>query len=263
MEQQKFIRKNTTIFDAQRRMEKKQSRRTLFYVFLFLAISLVFLAVCVAVFLKVETVEIKGVERYTYEDIAQYVPIETGDNIFSFNAGEIEQSILEKLAYVGEIEIERDLPTTVIVSVKEKKPYYAAELAGDTYLMSSDLKVLEKLNDTSAESLGLASLSLTSVRSCIVGSYVEFLDKRTNDALDELFLAFEENYIQEKIKGVDVRSRFDIYINYDDRFEVYLGDTDNIDIKIRFLVGIIDELEEGTKGKIDISNHREAAVALS
>ena len=263
MEQQRFVRKNTTMFDAQRRMEKKRSRRTFFYVFLFLAVSLVFLAVCVAVFLKVETVTVNGTERYTYDDIIQYVPIEVGDNIYSFNAKEIEQSILESLAYVGEVDIERDLPTTVIVNVTEKKPFYAAELAGDTYLMSSDLKVLEKLKDTKANSLQLATLSLTSVKSCIVGGYVEFVDQRTNDALDELFAACEENYITDKIKGVDVRSRFDIYIDYDNRFQVYLGDTDNIDIKIRFLVGIIDELEPDSKGKIDISDHREAAVALS
>ena len=89
------------------------------------------------------------------------------------------------------------------------------------------------------------------------------LSVRTYDAVLSLYDSFEANSIETKIKKVDVRSRFDIYVNYDSRFEVYLGDTDNIDIKIQFLVGIIDELDEGTKGKIDISNHREAAVALS
>ena len=92
---------------------------------------------------------------------------------------------------------------------------------------------------------------------------MEFVDERTLDALLTLYQSFEANYIESKIKDVDVRSRFDIYINYDDRFEVYLGDTENIDIKIRFLVGIIDELDDDAKGKIDVSNHREASVALS
>ncbi len=263
MEQQRFVRKNTTMFDAQRRQEKKRVRRTVFYVFLFLAVSLVFLAVCVAVFLNVETVSVNGIERYTYEQIIEYVPIEIGDNIYSFDSDKIEENIMQALPYIGEVEIKRDLPTTVVINITEKKPYYAAELAGDTYLMSADLKVLEKLPDTSAESTGLATLSLTSVRHCIVGNTLQFVDERTTDALMELYNSFEENFINTKIKGVDVRSRFDIYIDYDNRFQVYLGDTDNIDIKIRFLVGIIDELEEGTKGKIDISDHREAAVALS
>lgn len=263
MEQQRFVRKNTAIFEAQRRQDKKRARRTAFYVLLFLIVTAIFLAVYITVFLKVETININGIEKYTYEEIIEYVPINIGDNIFSFDAAEIEENIKQIFPYVGSVEIKRDLPTAIEINIVEEKPYFAAELAGDTYLMSSSLKVLEKLPDTEAESTGLTTLTLNSVRSCIVGSMLEFVDERTYDALITLYASFEENYIETKIVGVDVRSRFDIYIDYDDRFEVYLGDTDNIDIKIRFLVGIIDELDEGSTGKIDVSNHREASVALS
>lgn len=262
-QKQRFVRKNTAIFDAQRRQEKKRTRRTVFYVLLLLFISAIFLAVCVTVFLNVETININGLQKYTYDDVIAHIPIEIGDNIYSFDAEEIEAIITESLPYVGSVEIKRDLPTTIEVNIIEKEPYFAAELAGDTYILSSDLKVLEKLSDTSTKNSDLTMLTLNSVRRCIVGTDLEFVDERTYDAVLSLYDSFEANSIETKIKKVDVRSRFDIYVNYDSRFEVYLGDTDNIDIKIQFLVGIIDELDEGTKGKIDISNHREAAVALS
>ena len=262
MEQQKFTRKNPALFDAQRQKDTKRTRRKIFYISLIVCISLVFLAVCVVVFLKVQTVNVNGLERYQAEEILEYVPIEIGDNIFSFEATPIEENIKRALPYVGEVQIKRDLPTTIDINIVERKPYFIAELAGESYLISSDLKVLEKTNEN-VEEENLTTLSLNSVRRCIVGEQMEFVDKRTLDALLSLYDSFEDNYIETKIHGVDVRSRFDIYINYDNRFEVYLGDTNNIDIKIRFLVGIIDELEEGTKGKIDVSNHREASVALS
>lgn len=263
MEQQRFVRKNTALFDAQRRQEKKRSRRTVFYVLLFLSITLVFLGVCIAVFLNVETITVNGTEKYSYDQIMEYVPIAEGDNIFSFDSDEIETSVKQSLPYVGDVEIIRDLPTTVEINITEEKPYFAAELAGDTYLLSSGLKVLEKLPDTSAEDQGYTVLTLKNVRRCIVGSKVEFLDERTANALDELYRSFESHYIETNIVSVDVRSRFDIYINYDGRFEVYLGDTDNIEIKISFLVGILQKLDDDAKGKINLSNHREAAVALS
>lgn len=263
MEQQRFVRKNTALFDAQRRQEKKRTRRTVFYVFLFLLISAIFLTVCVAVFLKVEAVNINGIEKYAYEEIAAQVPIEIGSNIYSFKSDEIEQNILNSLPYIYSVEIKRDLPTTVEVNIVEEKPYYYSQIAGDTYLISKELKVLERIVGKKTDITGLTQLKLNNVRRCIVGSTIEFVDKRTYDALIELYTAFENSYIDEKVVGVDVRSRFDIYIDYDNRFEVYLGDIDNIDIKIRFLVGIIDELGDGTKGKIDVSNHREASVALS
>ncbi len=263
MEQQKFVRKNTAIYDTQRRQENKRTRRKVFYVFLFLFVSAIFLAVCVTVFLNVKTISINGLEKYEYEQIMEYVPILEGDNIFSFDSDVIEQNIIAAFPYIETVEIKRDLPTTVEVNITEEKPYFKAELAGDTYLISSNLKVLEKINTASEETTALTTLSLGSVRRCIVGSNVEFVDERTFDALIELYEAFEANYIDTKINGVDVRSRFDIYIEYDNRFEVYIGDTDNIDIKIRFLIGIIEELEKDAKGKIDVSNHREGTVALS
>lgn len=263
MERQRFVRKNTAIFDAQKRNEKKRTRRIVFYVALFLSISLIFLGVCIAVFLNVETVNVNGTEKYVPEQILEYVPIELGDNIYSFDSDEIEASLKQNLPYIGNVEIERDLPTSVNINIVEEKPFYAATLAGETYLLSSDLKVLEKQKDVTPEQLGLTSLSLNNVRRCIVGRNLEFIDERTEVALDELYDSFVNHYIEDNIKSVDVRSRFDIYINYDGRFEIYLGNTENIEIKISFLVKIIDELKPTDRGTINLSNYREAAVALS
>ncbi len=261
MERQRFVRKNMSIYETQLRHEKKRTRRTVFYVFLFLFISLVFLAVCVSVFLNVKTVNINGLSRYTYDEVRAIVPIEDGVNIYSFDAEEVETAILEAFPYINQVEVSRDLPTAIEITVVEEMAYFAADVGGETYIMSPELKVLEK-TEVSEES-NLTVLSLNSVRRCLVGDIVEFVDSRTLNAVTSLYDNFANNYIEDKIVSVDVRSRFDIYINYDNRFKVYLGDIDNIDIKVRFLVGIIAELDSNAKGTIDVSNHQEAAVALS
>ncbi len=263
MEQQKFVRKNTALFDAARRNEQKRSRRTAFYVFLFVAITLIFLVVCVIVFLNVKSIEITGNEKYADEDINALVPIAIGDNMFSFNADKIEAEIQRVLPYVGTVEVKRDLPNTVEVKIVEETPFFATEMAGDTYLISSNLKVLERLPDTKAETTDLTILTLSNVRTCIVGQPIEFVNSRTFDAIVSLYDNFEANYIQDKIVSIDVESRFDIYANYDNRFKVYFGDIEDIDIKIRFLIAVIDELEPDATGVINVSNPHEAAVALS
>ncbi len=263
MEQQKFVRKNIAVLDAQRRAEKKRMRRTVFYVLLFVLVSLIFLAVCVFVFLKVKNVDIEGATKYSTEQIMELVPISTGDNIYSFDSDDIESKICEAMPYVREVEIKRDLPTTVKINITEEKAVYAATIANDTYILSSELKVLERLPDGKSPPKGLKNISLSNVRRCLVGTQIEFVDKRTLDAVIALYKNCEDNYIEKKIKSVDVRSRFDMYINYDNRFDVYLGDIENIDIKIEFLIGIIEELDPNAKGTIDVSNHQEASVALS
>ena len=66
------------------------------------------------------------------------------------------------------------------------------------------------------------------------------------------------------ISGVDsfsIKNRFDISIRYRDKLDVYFGSIDNIDIKVRFFVGILEHLYEDDKGKLDISNIKEASFS--
>lgn len=263
MEQQKFVRKNMAVLDAQRRHENKHKRRTVIYIILFVLISIAFIAVSVFVFLKVKSIEVTGSEKYSYEEIMELVPITEGENIYSFNKKKIEEVLMRDLPYVGKAVIKRDLPTKVIINITEEEPVYAANIAGDVYILSADMKVLERLPESEKPDEALATLNLSNVKRCIVGSQLEFSDSRTLDSILLLYQTFSDNYIENKIKGVDIRSRFDMYINYDDRFEVYIGDIENVDMKIEFLIGILEKLEPDSKGKIDISNHQEASVALS
>lgn len=261
MEQQRFVRKNKAVFEAARRQERKRTRRTVFYVFLFLVVTIVFLIVCAMVFLKVKNIEISGNKIYTTEELMEYVPINLEDNIYSFDANKIESDIKTAFPYIKEVNVVRDLPTKVKITVTEEKAYYAANIANDAYILSSDLKVLECKQNTTAAELGLTEISLSNVRRCIVGSYMEFVSTRDSDALNALYDNFKANYIQKKIKSVDFSSRFDITFNYDDRFQVYIGDTDNLEIKMRFLIRVIDELEPDAKGTINVSNPRELTFA--
>jgi cell division septal protein FtsQ len=263
MGQQRFVRKNMAIYDAQRRQEKKRSRRNAFYICLFTFVSLVFIAICVAVFLNVKAVDINGNERYSDKEISKLVPIEIGDNMLSFDADSIEEAILQKYPYIKEVNVKRDFPTTVVVEIVESKAYYTAAIAGDTYLLSPELKVLEKKDGKDADGGDCIKLSLNNVRRCIVGEELQFVDDRTYDAVVDLQEIFKTHYIDGKITSIDIRSRFDIYINYDNRFKVYLGDMENAEVKIRFLVRILEKQEDGATGTIDISNPQEAAVAYS
>lgn len=263
MEQQRFVRKNKAVFEAAQRQERKRTRRTVFYISLFLVVSIIFLVVCAVVFLKVKTININGNEKYTPEQIMEYIPINLEDNMYSFDAGDIESEILRQFPYIKEVDISRDLPTTIDVNIVEERAYYAADIAGDAYILSPQLKVLECKTNTDASSLGIATIELSNIRRCIVGSEVEFVSTRDLDALNTLYANFEANGIQNRIRSVDFGSRFDKTFNYDNRFKVYIGDTEDLLIKMRFLVAVLEELEPNSTGVINISNPREASVALS
>ncbi|MBO4453381.1 MAG: FtsQ-type POTRA domain-containing protein, partial [Clostridia bacterium] len=135
-------------------------------VLLFVAVSLIFVGVCFAVFLRVDTITVTGNTKYTEEEIVGLVPVEMGDNIFFFDADKTAEKIECTLPFVGEVTIKRDLPSTVAVEIIEEQPCFATGIAGDTYILSSDLKVLERRKRTSPEKTGLTVLQLNSVRRC-------------------------------------------------------------------------------------------------
>ncbi len=263
MEQQRFVRKNMTVIEAQQRQEKKRMRRSLFYFLLFFTVTVVFLVVCFAVFLNIKEFSVEGNSKYSYDEIVSMIPAEVGENIYVFDADETEALIKQKLPYIGTVEISRNLPSTVEINIVEERPVFYLDLAGRTYVLSANLKVLERVDKNAMWTRDLASLEVSNIRKCMVGEMLEFVDARTYDAVTELYKTFESQSMEMYITAVKAKSRFDIYVDYADRFEVYVGDMENIDIKIKFLSAIIDRLGEKSHGTIDVSSANEAAVALS
>ena len=71
------------------------------------------------VFFRVETVEVTGNQRYTQEEIVEASGIQTGDNLYALNKVRIDRRIRTRLPYVGELSINRSLPSTIRIAVTE------------------------------------------------------------------------------------------------------------------------------------------------
>lgn len=255
------VRSNVHMDELRSRQDKKRHRRGVFYVFLFLGATIIFLAVCFFLFFRISEIRLVGNEIYTDEQILEQLPFTVGENLFSFRAAETESNLRKALPFIGEAEIKRSLPSVVIVEVGERHMELSLSVGDDAYLLSGDLQVLERIGGGDITD-GVAHLKTGAVERCIVGEKVIFSDARTTSDLEELYRCLSENEIMEHIRSIDMTSRFDITIDYDGRFSVYLADIDNMDIKIRFLVGILDQLLPTDRGFIDVSDYHEAAVRL-
>lgn len=260
-EQRRFVRSNVHIDELRSKQDKKRRRRTVFYVTLFLCVTVLFLSVCFFLFFRVETIRIENNGIYTDEQILEQLPFSQGDNLFSFGKSDAESNLRKALPYIGDVEITRGLPATITVTVHERKAEMTLVLGEDAYLLSCDLQVLDRIggNDVTA---GVTRLTTGAVERCIVGESITFADERTSDDLVELYRCLSENELMGDILSIDMTSRFDITVNYADRFTVYLADIDNMEIKIQFLAGILEKLEPDATGYINLSDHREAAVRL-
>lgn len=260
-EQRRFVRSSVHIDELRSKQDKKRRRRTVFYAALFLSVTVVFLAVCFFLFFRVSEVRLENNEIYTDEQIMEQLPFAIGDNLFSFNTSEVEANLRKALPYIGSVEIKRELPAVIVVNVGERKAEMTLELGEEAYLLSGDLQVLARIGGNDITT-GVTRLKTGAIERCIVGETVTFSESRTANDLIELYNCLAENEMMDQIVSVDMTSRFDITLNYDNRFTVYLADIDNMEIKIRFLAGILEKLKADDTGYINLADHREAAVRL-
>ena len=77
------------------------------------------LTVGATVFFRVEQVTVSGNQRYTQEEIIAASGIQLGDNLYSLNKVRIDQNIRTTLPYIGDLTINRALPSTIQITVTE------------------------------------------------------------------------------------------------------------------------------------------------
>ena len=107
---------------ARNRSTNRRRRRGRFsFLMKLLCILLIAGAVVAAltVFFKVQSITVSGNARYTSEEIIAASGIEIEDNLFLLNKYSAAQAIFEKLPYVEEATINRALPDTIVITVRE------------------------------------------------------------------------------------------------------------------------------------------------
>ena len=80
----------------------------------------------VAIFFKVNTVEVQGNTIYSAEEIRSASGIQKGDNLFTLNKEAAAGSIKASLPYVETVSIIRFLPDKIVIEVKESSRSSAA-----------------------------------------------------------------------------------------------------------------------------------------
>lgn len=255
------VRSNVSMEELRSRQDQKRHRRVVFYVLLLLGATVVFLSVCFFLFFRVSEIQLVGNEIYSEEQILAELPFSVGDNLFSFRAETVEGDLRKALPFIGEVKIERSLPSTVVVEVSERHMELSLTVGDEAYLLSRDLQVLGRIGGGDITD-GVSRLQTGAVERCIVGEKVSFQDQRTASDLEELCRCLTECGLFDRVDAIDMSSRFDITVEYDGRFSVYLADIENMDIKIRFLGRILERLSPTDRGKIELTGYRRAAVRL-
>ena len=130
--------------------------------------------------------------------------------------------------------------------------------------MSSTLRVLEKTDadpNLNREDK-LVLLLLSDVKSAIVGQEIEFTKQLAFDYIGTFIKNVTEHEIASELTEIDISSKYNIYLTYQDRFRIYLGDNSETEMKLTFAKLMINEFKPEQSGTVDAHDITVGSVIL-
>lgn len=232
----------------------------------------------ISVFFKVEKVVVYGNKAYSAWTVQEAGGVETGTNLLSLNNTRACGKIMAALPYVDNVRIGIKLPDTVNIYVEEIDVAYAIQTQeGTHWLMTSGGKVVEQIDSGTAKGYtmiegvyldspvpGQQARALETVQDNTaqtepgMGSLEETVPAvitgadRLNTAL-MILRELEANDIVGEAASIDVSILNNIELWYGQRFQVKLGDSANMKIKISWMKSAVNQRSDYEMGILDVS----------
>lgn len=248
-----------------RKNNQKRIGRVFFYIFLAFVLFAILMIAAMFVFFNVKDVKVNSSGLYSDDELRAASGIEEGQNLFSLKEDEVSENIRAAFPLVRSVTISRNLPTTVVIHVKNDEPAYYTEIGGEYFLISDKLRVLEISPDDvtlTQKYSDIKKIKLAPVSRAVVGEKIVFKSKNYSESLEEFLSVVSENALYPSLTLLDATSRFNISVVYEHRLKALLGSVSNMQVKLMFFGGIIGDLGDSS-GTVDIKDAEVGYVTLS
>lgn len=213
----------------------------------------------VAIFFKVDTIEVTGNSLYRAEEVVEASGVSVGDNLLTLSKGAIAGRINAVLPYVEQVRVERQLPDTVRIHLTESKAVYMVTAAdGAEWLMSGAGRLLERAETSAADYPKITGIT---PKAPAPGAQVDCDQPDSLAAALELMALLEETDYISQIAEVNVEKPYDMIVWYNTLFEIHLGGTEELSYKMQYLAAILEDPQVAEGGVIDLTL-QEKSVAI-
>jgi cell division protein FtsQ len=247
--------------------DKKIKRRIRFTVFAVLAGLVLFCVITlitVGLFFKIEKITVVGNNYYDETFLLETIGLEKGDSIFLANQNEYANKLGGVCPMIYSVRVDKNYPSEITVIITEETPSYKFEFNGICAVVSKTGKVLYTTNgipdfDGWNE---LVEVIPPPILEAVMGYKIRYADGVDEKVVPMIIDAIEKSPLDGKIERISIESRFDIRLQYTDRFEILVGNKDNVSVKLKFADKIIEKLKDDEKGQINVKNAKEGFAVL-
>lgn len=251
------MKKGKTLEQLREQKAKQRARMKILYIFLAFVLVLSGAYLLATRFFVINEFIVSDSSYYTAQEIIDITGLKKGESLFTCRNAEIENRICTLLPYIGTADVKKRFPKTIEITVEEQDGVMYLPIQHESYALNSDMKVLGSVKETDNK----IELRVNGVKRCIVGETAVLADSESREQITALYNALYDVGVQDKVTSINVSEQFDIHFNYDNRFEVYIGDEELLSFKIKIFERVIGDFPNDT-GKITISENGRAVISI-
>lgn len=215
-------------------------------------------AAAVTLFFRMDYIVVSGNERYTEGEVLAASGLSTGGNLYFLNKYDVKEAIFAELPYVEEIKINRKLPDTLLIELRECKAAAGIKTGDGVWLISDQGKLLEQ---TAAPPEGCPLITGAALIEPVASKPMDLgadAAYRGGVALTLLRESAERD-MRGKIGEIDLADDTALNFTYLGRFTVCLPWTADTAYKLESLAAVVEYLEDNETGLIDLMTEGKAS----
>lgn len=249
---------------ASRGRRRRKLRETLISVALVFGVFVVLCIVTYQLLFVIRSLDTNGSSQYTSEEILAACGVDMGDHLYSFSSRVVQERIMLQCPYVAAVDVRRTPPGSISFFIEEEAPVYYGEFYGEFWEISGSLRILDPISQTDAKEQGLIKLKLPRIREAVSGKKIVFSSERSDRYMQTVLEALAGSNLAGRISMIDLRSAHEIAMACDEKYKLFLGNTDVIETKLRLAVAVLeDELFSGdNKASIDLTDLNATSVII-
>lgn len=238
-----------------RRQRQREYRRTGIFARILVMLAVVAAIVLgVAIFFRVNTVEVQGNKIYSQEQVAEASGVEAGDNLLMINRAAVAGSIKARMPYVRDVSVSPVMPDTVVIRVAESElAALVRSEVGDQWYLNTEGRVLgSSLEGFRGQIVELSGFTIVAPKAGEPAVATEGRSDNMNAALMVL-RAMEGSGIIGEMTALDAEKVYDMLLYCGKRLEIQLGSPEQLEYKIQYLQLVLEELEDYQTGIVDLT----------
>jgi cell division septal protein FtsQ len=206
--------------------------------------------------LTVTALAVEGESPYGAEELLAASGVELGQRVATLNESAVEKRMREQFEYLDGVAVRVDKKGGVTLAVQQVEACFRIFVSGKHFALTESLTVLEMADEPNGlYDTTLVELWLPNVRRVLVGKSVEYGDELDRTAVREVFsLLAGEGF--GRISELDLSNRYRIRLLLDGRFDVTLGDWNDLPRKMAVLEQILRDprYAQAARVQVDLSD---------